>query len=378
MNKCKIFNKCGSCNLLDRTYQETLEIKKRKVNELLQQEKISYNVTKIYGASNPFAYRNKMIITFKMQNKKIVAGFYEEDTHKVIDLDICLLHSTLQNEIAKFIKDLVIKLKLPPYDEDHRMGLIRHVLIRESTATGEVMIVFVVGNEIFPARSVVVKAIRKKFPMVKTIVQNLNTRKTSIVLGEKERILFGKGYIEESLCGLNFKITPKSFFQVNYRQTEVLYNLISDYVDLRKQEVLLDAYSGVGTIGLILSSRVKKVISVEMNKQAVQACISNARENSIKNIEVYCDDATNFMKMIPASKIDVVVMDPPRSGATETFLKGVMALEPRKIIYVSCEPETLIRDLIILKKEYIIKDMCLLDMFCWTSSVESIAFLERC
>lgn len=379
MNKCKISAKCGGCKFLHLEYQETLNLKKARVLDIFKKENIKVNIEEIIGTEHNFGYRNKMQLAFKMVKNEVVCGFYEENSHKVINLDYCLIHSEIQNKIASHIREIVIKLRLQPYDEDRRVGLIRHVLIKEAFTTKQIMVVIVTATEIFPARSEFVKMLRNKFPEVTTIIQNVNPRKTSIVLGEKERILFGKGFIEDYLLNLKFKITSKSFFQVNPEQTEKLYGKAIEYANLTGKEILIDAYSGVGTIGMVLSMNAKQVISVESNKQAVEAAISNARDNNIRNVRFYNADATEFLVDLAKAneKIDVLVLDPPRSGSTPEFINAALKLLPDKIIYISCDPETLARDLKLFLKKYDIKRFSLVDMFCWTEHVECVVLITR-
>lgn len=378
MNKCKISNKCGGCQFLHIEYQKTLELKKNKVLDLFKKAKINVNIEEVIGTKNNFGYRNKMQLAFKMEKNEVVCGFYAENSHKVLNLDTCLIHSNIQNEIASFIREIVIKLKLKPYDEDRRTGLIRHVLIKEAAKTHQIMVVIITATEIFPARSEFVKMLRNKFPVITTIIQNINPRKTSIVLGDKERILFGNGYIEDYIYDLKFKITSKSFFQVNPEQTEKLYGKAFEYANLSGQETVIDAYSGVGTIGMILSKKAKQVISVENNKQAVEAAISNAKDNNIQNVRFFCADATDFIVELAKEKteIDVLIMDPPRTGSTPAFLNSALQLLPKRIVYVSCNPETLTRDLQILLKKYQISKLSLVDMFCWTEHVECVVLIS--
>lgn len=379
MAKCNIFEKCGGCKFPHNDYKKTIEAKKNFVLETLKKEKHNIPIDQIVSSSNPFNYRNKMQITFSNGKNRINAGFYEENSHKVVDLDYCPVHTDIQNEIASYIKEIVWKLKLKAYDEDKNVGLIRHVLIKEGFTSKQIMVVIVTASEIFPGRNEFVKLLRAKFPMITTIVHNVNHRKTSIVLGEKERILYGKGYIEDYLCSLKFKITSKSFFQVNPEITNKMYTMVADYAGINKDDIVLDSYSGVGTIGMVLSKNAKKVISVESNKQAVLAAIINAKDNNIKNIEFICDDATHFINEIAKikEKIDVLIMDPPRTGSTPEFLNSVNSLLPRKIVYVSCDVTTLARDLHYLKKNYNITKLSLFDMFCWTGHIECVTLLTR-
>lgn len=379
MAKCNIFDKCGGCKFPHNDYQKTIEFKKKFVLDALKKENHNVTIDQVVTSSNPFAYRNKMQITFSNSNGKVKSGFYEENSHKVVDLDFCPIHTDIQNEIASYIKELVNKLKLRAFDEDRNFGLIRHVLIKEGFVSKQIMVVIVTASEIFPGRNDFVKLLRAKFPNITTIIQNINPRKTSIVLGEKERVLFGKGFIEDYLCGLKFKITSKSFFQINPEVTNKMYYMVSVFADIKDTDIVLDSYSGVGTIGMVLSKNAKKVISVESNKQAVAAAIMNAKDNNIKNVEFICDDATNFIIELSKlkEKIDVLIMDPPRTGSTPEFLNSVNKLLPRKIVYVSCDVTTLARDLNYLKKNYNISKYSIFDMFCWTGHVESCVLLER-
>lgn len=377
--RCKYSNKCGNCQLLNKEYSETLEYKKNLVNSFLIKCKIKGRIKEVVPSDKKFEYRNKMIISFRQINGKVVSGFYEENSHKVVDIDECMMHTPLQNKIAKGIKKIISDLKIKPYDEDRKLGLIRYVLIREAFFKEEILITVVTASDIFPARSEFVKRVRELSPNIKTIVQNINPRKTSIVLGEKERVLFGTGTISDTMCGLTFNITSKSFYQINPHQTIKLYQKVKEFAKLEKREVIIDAYSGVGTIGMILSDQVKKVISVENNKQAVNIAYKNAAINKINNIDLICDDATKFIVNLSREhiKVDTIIMDPPRSGSTVEFLNSVLKLKPKKIIYVSCNPETLARDLILLTKNYDIDNLISFDMFCWTNHVETIALLKE-
>ena len=379
MIKCKIYDRCGGCQLLHKPYEEGLNAKWQEAVELFKKEKLEGAPSAIIGLEDPYRYRNKMQITFKRQGKSTIGGFYEESTHQVVGLDECIIHSVRVNEIATYLPKLIDELHLLAYDEDRQNGLIRHALIKESFAKEEIMVVIVTADEMFPARSEFVKRLRAKFPTITTIIQNINPRKTSIVLGEKERILYGPGWISDALCGLRFKITSKSFFQVNPRQTERLYGVVEKYAALQGDDTVLDAYSGVGTIGLVLSKHAKHVHCVENNAQAVKAGISNAKDNQIKNVTFHCEDATVFLNQIAEvhDHVDCLIMDPPRTGSTPSFLESILKLKPQKVVYVSCDPTTLVRDLAILKKGYQIVESTCVDMFCWTKHVETVALLSR-
>ena len=376
--KCPIEKKCGGCQYLSKPYFTTLDIKKKYVIDCFLKEKIACKIEQIYGAKHPYQYRNKMILGVQSQQNKLIYGFYQENSHKIIPLDFCILHSNNQNEIAKVIFDCIIKLHIHPYDEDKKTGILRYVCIRESYHTQKCLVTFVTSKKELPFKEELVKQIIDKCPNVQTIIQNVNPKKTSVVLGDQDRILYGNGYIEDKLCGLSFQITSKSFYQVNPEQTEILYQLVKDFGNFQKNEIVIDAYSGIGTIGFIISKLVREVISVENNPQAVSFAFKNAKENNIRNVKIIQDDATHFLLNLAKEqrRIDTIIMDPPRTGSTPLFLKSVLKLNPLKIIYVSCGPDTLARDLKILLSSYN-KKISLVDMFCWTKHIETIALLLK-
>ena len=374
---CKLKDKCGACQLLHLTYPKTIEYKKKYVIDSFKNEGINANIDKVIDAKSPYQYRNKMIIAFQNHKGKVISGFYEENSHKIIDLDNCIMHSDIQNKIANFIKKLIIDFHVSIYDEDRRTGLLRYVLIREAVHTKEVLITFVLSDDIFPSSKEIIRRITNEFKEVKAVIQNVNNRKTSIVLGDKEKVLYGRPYIEDELMGLKFKITSKSFYQVNPIQVEYLYKEAINSIKCKGDETVIDAYSGIGTIGLILSKNVGKVISVEQNRQAYLAAIQNAKDNNIRNVYFENDDATKFIKELENEKIDYVIMDPPRTGSTPQFLNSVLKLSPRGVVYVSCDPQTLARDVKVLLKSYKIEHISIVDMFCFTKHIESVCLLTN-
>ncbi|MDF2803488.1 MAG: rlmCD 1, partial [Anaerocolumna sp.] len=259
-------------------------------------------------------------------------------------------------------------------------GLLRHVMIRTGYASGEIMVVLVLASPILPSKNNFVKALREQHPEITTIVVNVNDKKTSMVLGNKEQVIYGKGYIEDTLCGKVFRISPKSFYQVNPVQTEVIYNKAIEMADLTGTETVVDAYCGIGTIGLIAADHVNKVIGVELNKDAVRDANINAKRNDATNIEFYNNDAGEFMSQMAEQKetVDVVFMDPPRTGSNEQFMDALASLKPKKVVYISCNPITLERDLEYLtKKGYKAVKAVPVDMFPWTGHVETVCLLER-
>lgn len=380
---CPIYQKCGGCSLLHIDYTEQLRIKQQYVQNLFK-EKLGINkgVLLTVGMEEPSHYRNKNQVVFKNVNskEKIISGFYQEGTHNVIDFDKCYIQDEISDKIVKTIKQIMIEMKINAYDEDKKTGLIRHILIKRSNQTKEVMVVFIISNTVFPGRNNFIKKLIEKHPEITTIIQNINNRSTSAVLGENETILYGKGYIYDILLGKKFKISSKSFYQINSIQTAKLYSLAIKAAELNKNDIILDTYCGVGTIGIIASDYVKQVLSVEIVNDAVKDAIDNARTNDIKNIKFFCDDASNFMVNLAKSHqhVDAVIMDPPRKGSDERFINSLLKLSPKKIIYISCNPDTLTDDLkLILKGNYNITYIQPVDMFPHTSHVESVVCLTR-
>lgn len=375
---CSAAGKCGGCQYLNKSYKEQLKIKEETVRRLCG------NFVKfqpIIGMENPEHYRNKVHAAFGEDRRHgIISGQYEEKTHRIVPIDSCLLENEKADQIIVTIRGLLKSFKIRPFNEDTGYGLLRHVLIRTGHASGQIMVVLVIASPIMPSKNNFVRALLKAHPEITTIVVNVNNRTDSMVLGNKEQILYGKGYIEDTLCGKTFRISPKSFYQVNPVQTEKLYRTAMDFAALSGTETVLDAYCGTGTIGMIAASDAKKVIGVELNPDAVRDARSNAKHNNIKNIEFYQQDAGQFMVRLAEDKlpIDVVFMDPPRAGSDEPFLSSLIRLNPKKIVYISCNPETLARDLKYLtKKGYKVEKGVCVDMFPWTGHVESVVLLTK-
>lgn len=375
---CPVLNLCGGCQLLDMEYAKQLDFKQKQVEELL---KGLCPVKPIIGMKDPFHYRNKVHAVFDRDKKgNIISGIYEENTHHVVPVEKCLIENQKADEIIGTIRGMLKSFKIRTYDEDTGFGLLRHVLIRKGFSTGEIMVVLVTASPVFPSKNNFVKALREKHPEITTIVQNINGRGTSMVLGDKEHVLYGKGYIVDELCGCRFRISSKSFYQVNSVQTEILYEKALSLSGLTGRELVVDAYCGIGTIGIIASKAAGKVIGVELNQGAVRDAVNNAKMNGIDNIRFYCNDAGRFLVNMAeqGEKADVVIMDPPRSGSTEEFMDAVGKLGAGKVVYVSCNPETLARDVRYMKKlGYRAVEAWPVDMFPETDHVETIVLLSK-
>lgn len=375
---CPVAKKCGGCQYIALPYAEQLKKKQRTAEQLLKQ----YGKVKpIVGMEHPEHYRNKVHAAFAFQKGKgLVSGIYREGTHHVVPVDECLLEDVKADEIIGSIRRLAKSFKIKAYDEDSGYGLLRHVLVRTAHATGQIMVVLVLTSPILPSKKHFVEELCKLHPEITTIILNVNHKRTSMVLGDKEQVLYGKGYIEDCLCGRIFRISAKSFYQVNAVQTEKLYNLAIAYAALSGQETVLDAYCGIGTIGLAAAEHVKKVIGVELNQAAVKDAVVNAKRNGIKNADFYQNDAGRFMTQLAEAgeQIDVVFMDPPRSGSTEGFMESLLRLGPERIVYISCNPETLARDLAYLTRgTYRVQEMTPVDMFPFTDDIETVCLLSN-
>lgn len=379
--KCPYAKDCGGCAIMHMDYQSQLEYKRDKVKQcLLKIGGIDVKVNSTIGMDNPYCYRNKIQMPIKLSKQgKIVSGFYKEKTHDIVPIETCEIENKKADDILISIKQLMKKFKILPYDEDKRKGVIRHVLIRTSYHYNEIMVVLVTTIDSFPGRGEFIKALRLKNPEITTIVQNINPRDTNVILGERQRILSGKGFIRDILCGIEFKISPKSFYQVNPIQTEKLYMKAIESAKISKEDTVLDAYCGIGTIGLIASKYAKEVVGVEIVKEAVIDAINNAKNNNITNAYFFEGDAGEFIveQYKQGIKFDVVIMDPPRKGSDEKFLSIIKKTKPSKVVYVSCDPATLARDLKYLKDMYEIIEVTPVDMFPHTNHVESVVCLTR-
>lgn len=378
VTKCSVSKKCGSCQYQGVPYKEQLAAKQKRMKKLLGK---FANVKPIIGMDDPFYYRNKVHAVFDRDKKgNIICGTYEAKTHKVVPIEECMIEDKIGQEIIRTIRDMLKSFRIKTYDEDTGYGLLRHVLVRRGFFTDEIMVVIVIGSPIFPSKNNFVKALRKKYPQITTVVLNVNDKKTSMVLGERDIVIYGKGYIRDTLCGCTFRISPQSFYQVNPVQTEILYKTAIEYAGLGRKETVIDAYCGIGTIGLVAAKRAKNVIGVELNPDAVRDARINAKENKITNARFYQGDAGEFMENMAENgeHADVVFMDPPRTGSDKKFMSSVIKLNPSRIVYISCGPETLARDLEYLTKHgYDVRKIQPVDMFSFTDHCENICLLTK-
>ena len=380
-SSCNIYHHCGSCHLLHCEYSHQLSLKQAMVKNWVKDNSLSLKVLPVIGMKEPYKYRNKVIVSFyKDKNGKLQKGFYEEFSHRIIPYQSCLLHDEMMDDIVNTIALIAKKQRIEPFDERRHSGFLRHVLLRKGRVSKEIMVVPVCMTSQFPGRKNFVSELLKAHPEITTIVQNINGRKTSVVLGSEERVLYGSGKIEDVLLGNRYQISSKSFYQINHEQCEVLYQKALDLLKLHGNETVLDAYCGIGTIGLSVANHVKQVIGVELNQQAVHDAIGNAAMNHIANARFICDDATHFMEQAAVKKrhFDVVIMDPPRSGSNKEFMRACAKIQPKQIVYISCDPRTQMRDLVFFKKlGYEGKEVIPVDLFPNTNHVETVVLLSR-
>ena len=374
--------KCGGCPMLGLDYAEQLKQKEAAVRKLVGK----YGpVAPIRGAENPCHYRNKVISTFAAgPGGKLVSGIYAAGTHKVLPVESCLLQDEVLDTVMQAVRAAASTCRYQPYNEDKGTGLLRHCLLRRGVVSGQVMVVLVTAQPVLPGAKNFVRALlaeaEKRHVPVTTVVQNYNPRRTSVVLGEEEKVLYGKGFILDTLCGKTYALSPRSFYQINHDQTEVLYGLAVEAAHLTGKEVVLDAYCGIGTIGLTASGRAKQVVGVELNRDAVRDAIGNARHNDVKNARFFAADATQWITEAAAAgqRADVIFMDPPREGSTPQFIESVARMAPKRVVYVSCNPETMARDLVLLTaKGYRAEGFTPVDLFPQTAHVETVVLLSH-
>ena len=376
--QCPLYKKCGGCQLQNMTYPEQLRWKQVLVERLLRK---FCRVEPIIGMENPYHYRNKVQAAFGLtRDKKIISGVYQSSTHRIVPVDDCLIEDKKADEIIVTVRKLIKSFKLQPYNEQRGTGLLRHVLVKRGFSSGQIMVVLVTSTPIFPAKKRFTEALRKEHPDITTILMNVNPYRTNLMLGNTEKVLYGPGYIEDTLCGCIFRISAKSFYQINPVQTERLYSKAIEMAQLTGTETVIDAYCGIGTISLIAAKHAGNVIGVEVNGNAVHDAIANAKRNQIKNAYFYHADAGEFIESMAqeGESADVAFLDPPRAGCDEKFLSSLVTLSPKNIVYISCNPETQERDVHYLRKAgYRVKKIQPVDMFPHTNHVECVVLITR-
>lgn len=372
---CGAFKRCGGCQL-DMPYEEQLRWKQEKANRILSG---FCKVQPIIGMENPYNYRNKVQTVYKLNSsKQIISGVFQSSGKGMVSTDDCMLEDVLAHKITADLKCLMKSFRIAPYNQQSGQGLLKHTLIRTARSTGQVMLVLVTSGPIFPAKRNFVKALLDIHPEITTIVQNICTNPVPLTLGERNIVMYGKGYIEDVLCGCRFRISPASFYQVNPRQTEKLYETAVKAAKIQKGTRVIDAYCGTGTIGMICAKNGAEVVGIELNKSACRDAQENAMRNKFENIRFFNEDATEFMRDVTAQgeSCDVLILDPPRAGSTPEFIKAAGELRPERVVYVSCKIETLERDLRLFKKAGFKAELIQpVDMFPHTTGIETVVRL---
>ena len=378
---CETYPRCGGCNLRHCEYDFTIDMKKNSVqNTLTKALGRKIEVLEVLKMEEPFFYRNKLQYPVGIDKYGCpVMGVYAQRSHSIVPTKECKIQDKLCQETANFIFEFIKENNIPVYNEKNLKGSIRHIIIRIGKKTNEVMVTIVTNTNTIYKEKELVKAITDNFSVVKTIAKNINNKNTNVILGNKTEILFGDGYIYDYLGNKKFKISPMSFYQVNPIQTEKLYSKAVEYANLTGKETIFDLYCGIGTIGIFASDSVKKIYGIETIPEAIEDAKENARINNIKNSEFYSGDVEKILpELIDKRNLsaDVVFIDPPRKGCDKIAIDTILKIEPKRIVYVSCNPATLGRDLKLLEEKYSLGKLAICDMFCFTSHIECVCVLE--
>ena len=378
---CSTYKRCGGCNLRHIKYEETLKMKQNAVQSLVNKTlKNKLQVQETIGMDNPYHYRNKAQYPVGIDKKgEPVIGVFANRTHEVIPIENCLIQNPKSEEIAKFILNFIKKEHISVYNEETRKGLFRHIVIKVGIKTSEIMCILVINGKTIPKEEILIKNLEENFPQIKTIVKNINTKNTNVILGQENINIYGNGHIEDILGEYKFKISPLSFYQVNPIQAEKLYELGVKMAEISKEDTVFDLYCGIGTISIFMAKYAKKVYGVEIVEDAIKDAKENAKLNNVTNTEFFAGDAKivldeliNQKKVIP----DIVMFDPPRKGLAKNSINDILSIKPKKIVYISCNPATLVRDLAEFESLYEVKSIVPVDMFPFTSHVEVCALLE--
>ena len=378
---CSTYKRCGGCNLRHIKYEQTLKMKQNAVQNLVNKTlKTKIQVQETLGIENPYYYRNKAQYPVGIdKNGKLIIGVFANRTHEIIPIQKCFIQNEKSEKLAKFVFEWIAKNNISIYNEKTGKGLIRHIVTKIGIKTNEVMCVLVINGNSIPKEQELVKEILENFPEVKTIVKNINTKNTNVIMGKENVNLYGNGYIEDILGEYKFKISPLSFYQVNPVQAEKLYNIGVEAAKITKEDIVFDLYCGIGTISLFMAKYAKKVYGIEIVEDAVNDAKENALNNNINNVEFIAGDVENVLdELINKRNIipDIVMVDPPRKGLDNKSIDNIIRILPKKVVYISCNPATLVRDLAKLEDTYEVENIKPVDMFPFTSHVEVCALLE--
>ena len=378
---CPIYAECGGCQLQHISYEGQMQVKRQQVKDAMERigHQKDLTVLPVLGAENPWHYRNKVAFPVGKEKGKTIIGCFAQGTHKIIDASNCLIQDELNNDAINAVKEIIDKLGIPAYNEDTHTGVMRHVVARTGMK-GQLMVVLVTATQELKREKEIIKMLRSRLPQMVSLQQNIQTYRNNVILGRETKLLWGRPTIKAKLGKFAFNVSARSFFQVNTRQAEVLYDTALEYAQLTGKETVIDAYCGTGTISLYLAQKARKVYGVEIVSPAIKDAEKNARENNVRNAEFIVGDCTKVMPRLYKQGVrpDVVVVDPPRAGCTEAVLQTFASMQPKRIVYVSCNPATLARDIEIMAKlGYKAKKVQPVDMFSHSSHVESVALINR-
>ncbi|WP_342490299.1 23S rRNA (uracil(1939)-C(5))-methyltransferase RlmD [Bacillus sp. FSL R5-0443] len=380
---CPIYKQCGGCQLQHMTYEGQLLFKQKQVKDVLERigklDLSNVTVHPTLGMEDPWNYRNKAQVPVGEREGGLVAGFYQQRSHDIIDMSACLIQQSKNDEAVQAVKDICTSYGVKAYNEERHKGWLRHIMVRYGVVTGEMMIVFITRTSDFPHKAKIIEDITAQFPHVKSIVQNINPNKTNVIFGNETNVIWGEEYIYDLIGDVKFAISARSFYQVNPEQTKVLYDKALEYAELQGEENVIDAYCGIGTISLFLAKQAKKVYGVEIVPEAIEDAKRNAELNGITNAEFAVGEAETVIPKWYEEGItaDTLVVDPPRKGCDEALLRTIIDMKPKRVVYVSCNPGTLARDLRVLEDGgYQTLEVQPVDMFPHTNHVECVAVLE--
>ncbi|MBC2117847.1 23S rRNA (uracil(1939)-C(5))-methyltransferase RlmD [Listeria booriae] len=378
---CLVYSQCGGCQLQHLSYDGQLRMKQKQVAQVMKRiGKQDVEVLPTLGMENPWNYRNKAQVPVGFVNGRLVAGFYQQRSHQIIDMNTCLIQQEENNEVIQTARAIFAKYHVEPYDETTRKGVLRHLMTRFATTTGELMLVIVTTKLNFPNKAEIMAELQQSIPELTSLVQNVNTANTNVIFGEQTVVLAGREYIMDTIHGISFAISARSFYQVNPEQTEILYAEALKLAGLTGEETVIDAYCGIGSISLCLAKEAKHVYGVEIVPQAIEDARANAKLNKMDNVTFAVGKAE---EVIPdwfkqGIKADVLVVDPPRKGCDDALLQTILKMKPKRVVYVSCNPATLARDMLVLTEGgYEAKMVQPVDMFPQTTHVECVTVLQR-
>lgn len=374
---------CNGCGLQHMSYKLQLEMKQNQVKNAMK--KIAHlehvPIHPIIGMNDPLHYRNKVQIPVGEKNGELITGFYQKRSHRIMEnTETCTTHNVVINEVVKAVRNIANRLGITAYNEETHKGALRHIMVRTGEETKDIMVVLVTRAEKIPHQDELVKELTEGYPHIKSIVHNINHKQTNVILGEKTEVIWGEEYIHDKIGDITFAISAKSFYQVNPTQTKTLYDKALEYAQIDSKDLVIDAYCGIGTISLFLAQKAKKVYGVEIVPEAISDAKKNAKLNGITNAEFYVGQAEKIMPWwkVQGLRPDVIVVDPPRKGCDEALLRAMIDMEPKRIVYVSCNPSTLARDLRILEDGgYATQEVQPVDMFPQTGHVENVCWLEK-